>query len=140
MQELSECLKLHDKIRDENDRLEEIKSSIKYPKGQGFSDNPRVSSGSNPIENYLVLKENCEEKIARLETKLADAWKTILIALKKANVGNEAIHLFFLRYNCGFQWGDCAIEMKRIFGDKWNVNRVFRIHRQTVEKLQNQST
>lgn len=140
MKELDSCLNLRRKINDIDEKIKTLQAAILSPKNQVITGMPRGGNNSdNAIERYLVKLE----KLQRLKDNLLSHQKSIWVDIedkaKAANIPEQDIYLLYLRFVKGKKWNKCAVKMNKKYGN-WNINKVFRIYRRTIDILSSSCT
>lgn len=136
MEELNRCLELRRNIMSLEERIEDIEGRIRFPKSQTLSDMPRgSSSGTNPIERYIVLKEKYQSQKLLHETELSMIWNDLDKRMVMCGVPQDERRLMYLRYNSGLSWKKCTAIMREIEGKRWNENRTFKTNRKVLKAI-----
>ena len=134
MKELESCLRLRRKINDIDEKIKTLRAAILSPKNQVITGMPRGGNNDNAIERYLVKCEKLQRRKDILLSHQKSIWLDIEDKAKAANIPEQDIYLLYLRFVKGKKWNKCAVKMNKKYGN-WNINKVFRIYRRTLDIL-----
>ena len=136
MKELDECLAKTRKIKEINEDIAELRDRAFSPKNQIITGMPRGGAGGNQSDSYIVKLERLEDRQERLIHERDSLWDGIYEALTSKNIKAEHITLLRHRFYSGLQWPKCCKLMCEEYpGNKWNMNKVFRVYRQILKKF-----
>lgn len=137
MKEFDECLEIRRKIDEIDENIETITAAALAPKSQAISDMPRGSgtASETAIDKYIIKKEELQCKRDELLDVLNNKWFGDAIKIMAdSRIHTEDIDLMQYRFYHGYPWKKCAAEMKKHYGERWNINRVFRTYRKVLSK------
>lgn len=136
---LEQCLNLRADIRDIDDDIEESKATLYYPKGQDLSGMPKgEGSGESIIDKLITKKGKLEKDKSELVKRLNALWLNVETVCKNAHISRTSIMLIKYRYYYGLSWKTVRIKMCEYTKQEWNENKVFRIHRAVLCKINNE--
>lgn len=131
MRELDICLSLAKKLKEVEEKIDNLTGCNTAPKIPTLSDMPKGSgSTSNPQENYILRLERLESRKAELIERLNGKWLLAVAKLKGAGKDESTIKMLEYRFKQGREWKDCAKQMKADYPTEiWNENKCFRLYR-----------
>ena len=127
---------LNVKIKRVQEKLDFLQMKIDSPRSSVLSDMPRGGGGAgNPLEDYIVKKEEYEEKLRFLEKRVENLWANAYYLMDNAKIDSQVQVMMYLRIAQGLRWEKCAqtLAKKYPYG-KWNVNKCFRKYREVLSK------
>ena len=134
---------IFDEIADTRGRIKKVQDKIEYlemkadtPRSSVFSDMPKGGGVGNPLEQYIVKKEELTEKLTALKTRLERLWRKAARQMSAVGVERQTRRMMYLRFVCGLQWEKCAVMLNEKYPNcKWNVNKCFRKYRDVLYKI-----
>lgn len=106
------------------------------PKGQMLTGMPRGGVARNAAEDYVERKEKLSAEIETLYDKLNNLWQRFESYCKKCDCSYSEIWLMKYHYYYNYSWKIVQMKMQERFAtEKWNKNRVFRLRRQILNKI-----
>lgn len=139
MNRLYKVLAIRKKI--EAKRIEFNEVCAPTPKGQRITGMPRGGVARNVAEDYVERKEKLSAEIEALYSKLNRCWYIAEQLCKIVGCCEEEICLLKLHYYYNYTWKKVQQELQVHFPKKiWNKNRVFRVRRRAIEKINGRNT
>lgn len=137
---------IFDKIADTYQQIQSLYNKLFFlevqattPKSGEITGMPKEGgSTTNPIERYIIRKEEIQAKIHAKENTLKELWKCALDLMKQAGVDGQTIKMMYMRFCRGMLWKECAAKMNKLFPNcTWNENKCFRKYREVLTKVYN---
>lgn len=127
----------NDKIKKVQDKLEYLQMNIDSPRTSVMSDMPRGGgSVGNPLELYVVKKEELTDRLRALEAKRERLWEKAIELMDCAGIDKQVQDMMYYRFGYGLQWQRVATALNEKYPDgKWNVNKCFRKYREVLCKI-----
>lgn len=134
MQKLDECLALTRELKEIDEDILELKTTMVSPKGQIITGMPRGGSPvGNKADDYMVRLERLEEKKKRKTGKREKLWNEAVAVFQKNHIKSEYVELMKYRFYSGLQWKVCCDLMcEKYPTQNWNINKTFRAYRQIL--------
>ena len=125
------------KIKKINDKIKYLEMKADAPRSSVFSDMPKGGGvAGNPLEQYIVKKEELAEKLTASNARLERLWRKAARQMSDVGVERQTRKMIYLRFVCGFQWEKCAVMLNDKYPNcKWNVNKCFRKYRDVLYKI-----
>lgn len=125
------------RIKKTQDKIEYLEMKADTPRSSVFSDMPKGGGGAgNPLEQYIVRKEELTEKLTALKARLERLWHKAARQMSDVGVEKQTRRMMYLRFVCGLQWEKCAVLLNEKYPNcKWNVNKCFRKYRDVLYKI-----
>lgn len=135
MKELDQILRLRREIDKLKERIEDLKA-MTQPKAQTISDMPRGGERKNSIEEYVVKSEELHSKLGKLEKRIENKWRDVLVTLNHCEITDAQCMMLKLRFYCGYPWKKVVKRMQELYPDTtWNENKVFSLYRRILYKI-----
>lgn len=128
---------LRGRIIKTQDKLKLIEMKAGSPRSSVFSDMPKgVFNVSNPLEQYMIDKEETAEKLKALESDFSKLWTKALCQMDDAGIDEQVKYMMYLRFHCGLQWKKCAATLNAAYPEnKWSENKCFRKYREVLYRV-----
>ena len=128
---------LRDRIIKAQNKLAFLEMKADTPRSSVFSDTPKGTyNASNPLEQYMIEKEEADEKLKILKLKFNRLWAKASRQMDAVGIDEQVAEMMYLRFYCGLQWEKCATALNKKYPDsKWNTNKCFRKYRDVLYRL-----
>lgn len=137
MKKLDECLSKTRRIKELEEQIEELRVSAMSPRNQIITGMPRGGAVGNQSDSYIIKLEWLEKKHDKLKKENDALWDSIVSRLEYKHIRGEHIELLRHRFYRGLQWRKCCSLMSENYpASNWNMNKVFRVYRQILRKLE----
>lgn len=134
MRLLDDCLALTRELKELDEKIFELKTTMLSPKGQIITGMPRSGGpNGNKADDYMVRLERLEERKKRAKGKREKVWNEAVAIFQKKHIKGEYVELMKLRFYRGLQWKQCCAPMcEKYPTQSWNINKIFRVYRQIL--------
>ena len=135
---------IFDKIDTTYEKLSKVKDKIAYiemkassPRSSVYSDMPKGGrNAGNPLEEYMIRKEELAEKERALEERLEMQWEQAVHQMNSAKIDKQTKVMMYYRFMKRMQWKKCALALDSRYANcKWNVNKCFRKYREVLCRI-----
>ena len=139
---------IFEKISDARDRIENLREKLfclevqsVTPKTSEITGMPKdFGNASNPLEQYLIRKEELERKLGVQVVLFEKSWKYAVRRMNAAKIEDQKQQMMYLRFYIGLKWKDCNAQLqKRYPDDNWNINKCFRVYREVLYRIRREN-
>ena len=135
MKQLDEIIELRRDINSIIERLTELKQ-MTQPKVQTISDMPRGGERKNVIEEYIIKSERLQNKLNNKKLQLDRKWEELKKLCENAKLTEAQLKVITNRFYFAKSWRECVLIMRIAYPDtEWNEQKLFRIYRNVLSKL-----
>ena len=133
-----EILQVKEKFNFVQDKIEYLQIKADSPRSSIISDMPKGGRhDGNPLEEYIVRKEELSEKLARYKAMLDELWEEAFYQMKLAEIDEQLKAMMILRFSYGLKWEKCATTLNKKFPDgKWTTGKCFRKYREVLRRIE----
>lgn len=128
---------LRDRIVKTRDKLEFLEMKADTPRSSVFSDMPKGAyNASNPLEQYMIEKEEAEERLKTLKAKFDRLWEKASHQMDTLGIDEQVKFMMYLRFCRGLKWEKCATALNDKYPtSRWNTNKCFRKYRDVLYRF-----
>lgn len=135
MKQLDEIIELRRDINSIIERLTELKQ-MTQPKVQTISDMPRGGERKNVIEEYIIKSERLQNKLNNKKLELDRKWEELKKLCENSKLTEAQLKVITNRFYFAKSWRECVLIMRTAYPDtEWNEQKLFRIYRNVLSKL-----